>query len=90
MVCFLWPTRSKVLQTSKAQLRFHRFDGTGYFQFRLRDNAAGAKKDGVDWDYLFAKGPQDDRAFTLEANGVRGKKARFKLRLKLADGTPQV
>ena len=78
--------RSKVFQTPRSRLRFHRFDGTGYFHFRLRDNVARAKVDGVDWAFLQSSGSDDDRAFTLEANGVRGKKPRFKLRVKLAGG----
>ena len=78
--------RAKVFKTPKARLRFHRFDGTGYFFYRFRDRPSGTNHDGLQFEEIFSKGATDGRAFILEDNGMRGGKPRLKLRAKLAGG----
>ena len=43
--------RQKGGSKGKSRLQFHRFDGTGFFQFRFREK--GAKKDGIAFENLF-------------------------------------
>lgn len=78
--------RVKVLKDPRSQLRFHRFDGSGYFQFRFRDKSSGAKRDGVSWSYLSSKGSDDDRSFTLAPSMARSGVPRLRLRVKVAGG----
>ena len=83
--------RSKVFNTPRSRLRFHRFDGTGYTHYRFRDNrtrADGTKsaQDGVSFDFLKSRGADDDRPFTLSESEARGGKPRLKLKAKVAGG----
>ena len=78
--------RQEYFKDPSRRLRFHRFDGTGYRFYRFREKDANA--DGVRLNYLFSKGADDGRPFTLSDNGKRGGKPRLKLRLKVAGGAP--
>ncbi len=44
--------RSKALIDPKAELQFHRFDGTGFFHFRFP--RPGSNTDGMTFDELFS------------------------------------
>ena len=86
--------RDKALKNPRTRLRFHRFDGTGYFFYRFR--RPGAKTDGMSFDELFQKDEKDNRAFVLTPlNAVigKGKNAgkpakhpRYELRAKMSGG----
>jgi transposase len=83
--------RSKVFNTPRSRLRFHRFDGTGYTHYRFRDNRTRADgtrsvQDGVSFDFLKSRGADDDRPFTLSESEARGGKPRLKLKAKVAGG----
>ena len=90
--------RNEVFKDRSKTLRFHRFDGTGYIHFRLRDRQTkqrsdGSKyrvnNDGVSFDFLTSKGAKDGRAFTLTPNGTRGKKPRLKLKALVKKGAKE-
>ena len=81
--------RSRWFTSPQSKLRFHRFDGTGYFFYRLRDKVAQAVQDGVTFDFLMRKGEGDRRAFILEPNGSRRGVPRLKLRAKVAGGVKE-
>lgn len=71
----------------RAKLRFHRFDGTGFWFYRFRE--AGAHVDGVSFSTLQTGNKteaNDGRAFVLTEKGRRGKRVIYKLRAKLAGG----
>ncbi len=68
-----------------ATLRFHRFDGSGYFFFRLQ--RTGAHVDGVDFSDLFNPDPNNEDAFVfMGRDDSRPKKPRLHLRIKVAGG----
>lgn len=68
-----------------ATLRFHRFDGSGYFFFRFQRK--GLKVDGVDFADLFSADPNNEDAFVFIArDDSRPKKPRLRLRVKVAGG----
>lgn len=71
----------------RAKLRFHRFDGTGFWFYRFRE--VGAKTDGVAFSSLQTGNKteaRDGRAFVLTEKGKRGKRVIYKMRAKLAGG----
>ena len=86
--------REKVFKTPSSKLRFHRFDGTGYRFFRLRDQAVKKKSDGskyknkadgVSFDFLKAVDEKDSRAFLLIPNTKKKNKPRYKLKVKIGE-----
>ena len=86
--------RDKVFKEPSSKLRFHRFDGTGYRFFRLRDAAVKKKSDGskyrnkadgVSFDFLKAVDEKDSRAFLLIPNTKKKNKPRYKLKVKIGE-----
>lgn len=69
---------------SSGRLRFHRFDGTGYWQYRFR--SSNANVDGVSFVELFRGNKDTGRAFELLSMDVTRKKPRLHLRAKLSGG----
>lgn len=68
-----------------ATLRFHRFDGTGYFFYRFK--RPGAKVDGVSFHELFSDDPGTGLPFVFQSrDDTRSKKPRLRLRVKVAGG----
>jgi hypothetical protein len=68
-----------------ATLRFHRFDGSGYFFYRFR--RAGVHVDGKTFDELFSTSPNTKDPFVfLGRDDTRPKKPRLRLRVKVAGG----
>jgi hypothetical protein len=87
--------RKEVFKDPSKKLRFHRFDGTGYIHFRLKDQLTkqrddGSKyrnsRDGVSLDFLTSRGDKDGRAFTITPNGTRGRNPRLKLKALVKKG----
>ena len=76
--------REKALKTPRAKLQKHRFDGTGYFNFRFREK--GAKKDGVRFQNLFVGNKPSEKRFEFTGRWPHGKKERLGLRATLAGG----
>ena len=70
---------------TRSTLKFHRFDGTGYFAFRFRRD--GAKTDGVYFDELFAGNTPNEKRFCFTHRDDTHKKTRIKLKATLAGGT---
>ena len=72
---------------TNSQLRFHRFDGTGFFNFRFRRK--GAKVDGVYFEELFLsnkpKNKNNARLLLIERDDTR-RKTRILMRATLAGG----
>lgn len=71
----------------RAKLRFHRFDGTGFWFYRFRET--GASVDGVSFSTLQTGNKteaNDGRPFVLTEKSRRGKRVIYKLRAKLAGG----
>jgi len=69
---------------TNSKLRFHRFDGTGFYAFRFRrkDN----KVDGVSFEELFQGNKETDQRFTFIGRDESRKKTRLRLRATLAGG----
>ena len=86
--------RQRVFKKPNSKLRFHGFDGTGYFFYRFR--RPGVTKDGMSFDELFSKGERDGRGFLLksveakikqgENEGESQKSPRCELRAKVSGG----
>ena len=68
--------------SSGGKLRFHRFDGTGFFAFRFRRK--GAKVYGVSLEEMFAGNRETDERFVFIGRDDSHKKARLRLRATLA------
>ena len=66
------------------RLRFHRFDGTGYWHYRFRSN--GSRTDGITFDELFEGKTQSKKSFVFVDRDDSRKKPRLRLRAKLAGG----
>ena len=86
--------RDKVFKTPSSKLRFHRFDGTGYRFFRLRDETVKTKADGskyrnnadgVSFDFLKALSEKDKRTLLLTPNTKKKNKPRYKLKVKIGE-----
>ena len=75
--------RDKALK-SGATLRFHRFDGTGYYQFRFRRK--GFNVDGVSFAELFAQSETDGRRLIFLNKDETRKKTRVRVRATLVGG----
>ena len=82
-------SRGKVLGDPKADLRFHPFDGSGFFHFRFR--RSGATSDGVPLGNIFASDVDPDKPsnmnssrFVLKSIDKTHKKPRIKLQAILA------
>jgi IS605 OrfB family transposase len=68
-----------------ATLRFHRFDGTGFFFYRFR--RAHQHTDGVSFEELFDNNPLTPANFCIQSiDQSRVKKPRLRLRVKVAGG----
>ena len=67
-------------------LRFHRFDGTGYWHYRFRSN--GSRADGITFGELFEgkTKTQSKKSFVFVNRDDSRKKPRLRLRAKLAGG----
>lgn len=70
-----------------ARLRFHAFDGTGYWFFRFR--VKGSKVDGISYGELFSQRVDDGRSFVLTSAESDRKKPRIPLRVKVAGGAKE-
>ena len=66
------------------RLRFHRFDGTGYWHYRFRSN--GSRTDGITFGELFEDNTQSKKNFMFVDCDDSRKKPRLRLRAKLAGG----
>ena len=66
------------------KLRFHRFDGTGFFAFRFRRK--DAKVDGVSFEELFQGNKPTGQRFTIIGRDDSRKKTRLRLRATLVGG----
>ena len=66
------------------RLRFHRFDGTGYWHYRFRSN--GSRTDGITFGELFEDKTQSKKSFVFVDRDDSRKKPRLRLRAKLAGG----
>ena len=75
--------REKVLK-GRGSLRFHAFDGTGFFAFRFQSQ--GSSKDGVSLEELFQGNKPNAKPFTFIGRDENQKKIRHRLRAKLAGG----
>ena len=67
----------------RAELRFHRFDGTGRIHFRFQ--AKGASVDGVPFEDLFTR-EKDGRQFIFLGRDDTRRKTRLRTRIKVAGG----
>lgn len=67
-----------------SNLRFHSFDGTGFFAFRFRRK--DAKVDGVSFEELFQGNKPSDQRFTFISRDDSRKKIRLRLRATLVGG----
>jgi len=76
--------RDRVFKTPEAKLQKHRFDGTGYFNFRFREN--DAKKDGIRFQNLFAGNKASEKRFEFTGRWPHGRKEKLGLRATLAGG----
>lgn len=65
-------------------LRFHSFDGTGFFAFRFRRK--GAKVDGISFEELFTGNTPNEQRFAFDGCDDARKKPRIRLRATLASG----
>lgn len=66
------------------QLRFHTFDGTGFFAFRFRRK--DAKVDGISFTELFVGNKPNAQRFAFTGRDDARKKPRIRLRATLAGG----
>lgn len=66
------------------QLRFHAFDGTGFFAFRFRRK--DAKIDGISFEELFVGNTPNAQRFAFTGRDDTRKKPRIRLRATLAGG----
>jgi len=66
------------------QLRFHAFDGTGFFAFRFRRK--GANVDGISFAELFVGNKPNAQRFAFTGRDDARKKPRIRLRATLAGG----
>lgn len=66
------------------QLRFHTFDGTGFFAFRFRRKEA--KVDGISFTELFVGNKPNAQRFAFTGRDDARKKPRIRLRATLAGG----
>ena len=55
--------RKRISNSKSGRLRFHRFDGTGYWQYRFR--SAKAKADGVSFEELVESSKESSKAFSF-------------------------
>lgn len=76
--------RQRIFANPKYQLRFHRFDGTGYYNFRFRRK--GEKQDGVWFSELFAGNAKEDKRFSVIGRDDSHKKTRLRLRATMTGG----
>ena len=77
--------RDRILKNpGSGRLRFYRFDGTGYWNYRFRER--GAKRDGVTWSFLMSGNEALKGPFKFVAQDYSRKKPRLSLRAKLAGG----
>jgi transposase len=84
VVAYFQTAREKAFKDA-ATLRFHRFDGSGYFFYRFR--RPGSTSDGVSFNELFSDDPNNSDAFVfLSRDDSRPKKPRLRLRVKVAGG----
>ena len=74
----------QTLKDPKAQLRYHTFDGSGFFQFRFRET--GSNTDGVPFEWFFIRDENDQRPFVFLSEDRSRKKPRLRLRIKVAGG----
>ena len=73
---------------SKSKLRFHRFDGTGFYKFRFRRK--GANVDGVLFDELLLGNQpleKNNQRLVLLSQDYDHKKPRIRIRAKLVGGS---
>lgn len=75
--------REQILK-GRGRLNFHRYDGTGYWKFRLRKS--GAAVDGVSVEDLFQQKPNEDKRLMFISCPVGKGKPRIRLRATLAGG----
>jgi transposase len=76
--------RERAFKT-RANLRFHGFDGTGFYAFRFRRR--GAFVDGISFEELFQGNKPNDQRFTFIGRDDSGpKKPKLRLRATLAGG----
>ena len=66
------------------KLRFHAFDGTGFFAFRFRRK--GTRVDGVSFEELFQDNKPNKQRFTFIGRDDTHKKIRLRLRATLVGG----
>ena len=79
--------RERTLKTS-GKLRYHRFNGTGFYAFRFR--CKNSNKDGVSFEELFQGNKENSQRFTFTGRDESRKKTRLRLRATLAGGATKV
>ena len=74
----------QTLKDPKSDLRFHAFDGSGFFHFRFKE--PGSTTDGVSFEWFSVRDENDNRPFVILSRDDSRRKPRLKLRVKLAGG----
>ncbi len=85
--------RDRTFKDKKARLRYHKFDGTGYFFYRFR--RSGMQRDGISFEELYARS-DDGCPFVIDpfkfldkqrgSAGRHSKKPRYELTAKVKGG----
>jgi transposase len=79
--------RERTFKTG-GRLKFHRFDGTGFYAFRFR--RGNAKTDGEYFEEMFEGNKKTDRRFVFTDRDDSHKKPRLRLRATLAGGAKRI